>query len=231
MPEGLTLPLCVAKCRERDGGLEEQSRPMKKAPEWSLRIKHPPPKVDAKAVFGPGYDPLQVDLKWISHHVNKPEWTFPKEHARAQKVSNEKHALQDKLSSPPEVGPGKYIHPSSLHTQFPHEAERHRKQHAMSRSSSWKDVLGRSLLDPAAAAAKQPRPTTPNDAQRRPTTPKSARRKSERRSELQVEENATLHDAAWEGKLNMVRKFLNKGHSPDLPDEELSTPLHLMKGA
>lgn len=114
-------------------GLEEQSRPMKKAPEWSLRIKHPPPKVDAKAVFGPGYDPLQVvkDLKWISHSVNKPEWTFPKEHARAHKMSNEKHALQDKLSSPPEVGPGKYIHPSSLHTQFPYEAERHRKQRAM----------------------------------------------------------------------------------------------------
>lgn len=92
---------------------------MKKAPEWSLRIKHPPPKVDAK------------DLKWISHSVNKPEWTFPKEHARAHKMSNEKHALQDKLSSPPEVGPGKYIHPSSLHTQFPYEAERHRKQRAM----------------------------------------------------------------------------------------------------
>lgn len=63
--------------------------------------------------------------------------------------------------------------------------------------------------------------------QSRPTTPKSARRKSERRSELQVEENATLHDAAWEGNLNMVRKFLIKGHSPDLADEELSTPLHL----
>lgn len=114
-------------------GLEEQSRPMKKAPAWSLRIKHPPPKVDAKAVFGPGYDPLQVvkDLKWISHHVNKPEYTFPKEHARAQKVSNEKHSLQDKLSSPEEVGPGKYIHPSSLHTQFPWEAERHRRQRAI----------------------------------------------------------------------------------------------------
>ncbi|CAK9061651.1 unnamed protein product [Durusdinium trenchii] len=58
--------------------------------------------------------------------------------------------------------------------------------------------------------------------QPRPTTPKSARRKSD----VQVA-STTLHDAAWEGNINMVRIFLSKGHSPDLPDEEGSTPLHL----
>lgn len=82
-------------------------------------------QVDAKAVYGPGYDPLKVvedclkrleedseaafvhqDLSWISHHVNKPasaalrrdwlgpnmRWTFSKEEARAQKLSNERPA-------------------------------------------------------------------------------------------------------------------------------------------
>lgn len=112
-------------------GLDEQSRPMKQAPAYSLRIKHPPPKVDESAVFGPGYDPVKVkeDLRWISHHVNKPKWTFPKEDARAQKLSNERHALEDKVSSPPEVGPGKYIYPPGFHTQFPYEDEKHRRCH------------------------------------------------------------------------------------------------------
>eukprot|EP00913_Durusdinium_trenchii_P033120 g31009.t1 len=73
-----------------------------------------------------GYDSMTIldcpqDLRWISHHVNKPKWTFPKEDARAQKLSNERHALEDKVSSPPEVGPGKYIYPPGFHTQFPYE--------------------------------------------------------------------------------------------------------------
>ncbi|CAE7215070.1 Ank2 [Symbiodinium natans] len=38
--------------------------------------------------------------------------------------------------------------------------------------------------------------------------------------------NATLHDAAWEGNVDLVRKLLRR-ESPDLPDEEGSTPLHL----
>ncbi|OLP89724.1 hypothetical protein AK812_SmicGene28794 [Symbiodinium microadriaticum] len=57
----------------------------------------------------------------------------------------------------------------------------------------------------------------------RPTTPKSARKKGEA---PQAGSDATLHDAAWEGNVDLVRKLLLRD-SPDLPDEEGSTPLHL----
>jgi len=57
----------------------------------------------------------------------------------------------------------------------------------------------------------------------RPTTPKSARKKGEA---PQAGSDATLHDAAWEGNVDLVRRLLLRD-SPDLPDEEGSTPLHL----
>eukprot|EP00931_Biecheleriopsis_adriatica_P004062 TRINITY_DN105786_c0_g1_i1.p1 TRINITY_DN105786_c0_g1~~TRINITY_DN105786_c0_g1_i1.p1 ORF type:complete len:562 (-),score=118.97 TRINITY_DN105786_c0_g1_i1:91-1662(-) len=105
-------------------GLEEQSRPLKQAPSWTMRKKLPPQKVDAPADGGPGYDGplhawdrLEKDLEVIQ--TRKPRWTMGKEDARAYWAnSNEQYAVLDKFSTPPEVGPGKYEHATCMVSQF-----------------------------------------------------------------------------------------------------------------
>mmetsp|Transcript_81128 Transcript_81128/g.211503 ORF Transcript_81128/g.211503 Transcript_81128/m.211503 type:complete len:466 (-) Transcript_81128:103-1500(-) len=103
-------------------GLAEKAPLLEKLPSWTMRMKMPAQKVDRPSSAGPGYDgPLhagervQNELRFLRH--SQPTWTMGKEAPRSEHLSNERKALRDMFSTEEHVGPGRYKHPTALHTK------------------------------------------------------------------------------------------------------------------
>jgi hypothetical protein len=104
-------------------GHEEPVRQLLRKPAYAFGLRPPIKKMETVALTGPGYDgprdasvAIQDQLRMIQNV--QPHCKIGTELARFEGNSNEMHAIRDKLSSPPNVGPGKYEHSTSLLTQF-----------------------------------------------------------------------------------------------------------------
>mmetsp|Transcript_93754 Transcript_93754/g.201280 ORF Transcript_93754/g.201280 Transcript_93754/m.201280 type:complete len:427 (-) Transcript_93754:54-1334(-) len=104
-------------------GLDEPYRQLLQKPAYSFGLRPPQRSMQGLALSGPGYDgpadasfKIQDQLRVIQNE--QPSWKIGTEHARFEGNSNEMYAITDKLSSPPNVGPGKYEHATAFLSQY-----------------------------------------------------------------------------------------------------------------